>query len=205
MGGSFMKTDIDILHPSKTALLNKWSKVNEFANISPWTTGGELAWLAELASRSNTFGEVGSYKGKSAKAIALGLLQGVGEICFCIDRFQDGTEQDFRRNLSKEMEDGWIRLLPVESELGAEALREKGVQFDAFFIDASHEKADVIRDINLWLPLMRPGGLLCGHDCFPDDPNNGIHQALLETFPEYHLIIDSIWGVRVPRFDLIEE
>lgn len=193
-------TQIDPLHPSRTALLNKWSKVRQFDHISPWTTHSELAWLAEMASRCDFVGEVGSYKGKSAKSLALGLERSSSPVkaCYCIDRFQDGTQPDFERNLYEEMRLGLVQLFPIESGLGASALQGMGVQFDLFFIDADHLKADVIRDINLWTPLVKPGGMLCGHDCFPDDPNNGIHQALLETFPEYHLIIDSIWGVRVP-------
>ena len=37
--------------------------------------------------------------------------------------------------------------------------------FDLIFIDGSHVYQDVLSDIQLSLPLIREGGILCGHDC----------------------------------------
>lgn len=197
---------IDIWHPNRTKLLEKWRGVYEFDKISQWTTAAELAWLAEAASRSVHAGEVGSYKGKSAKAMALGFNQGSGRglngFIACCDRFQDNTEPDFRRNLREELQNGSVIILPMESAEGAERMRvsqrQGRWQFDLFFIDASHEKHDVLRDIELWAPLVRAGGILAFHDCFPGESDNGISQALEEKYPDYHLVIDSIAAVRIP-------
>lgn len=192
---------IDLFHPNRRILLELWP-VGPLDKISQWTTGSELAWLAEAASRAPMAGEVGSYKGKSARAQSLGaaarhFATGEQGHVVCVDRFQDNTEGDFRHNLREEIQSGLVTILSMESAEGAAECQRLGFQFDFFFIDGSHLKGDVLRDIDIWLPLMKPGGVLAFHDCYPGESDNGISQALEERFPNYHLVIDSIAAVRI--------
>ena len=38
--------------------------------------------------------------------------------------------------------------------------------FDFIYIDAGHQYANVKRDLSLWWPKLKPGGLFAGHDYF---------------------------------------
>ena len=51
--------------------------------------------------------------------------------------------------------------------------------FDLVFIDACHDYRDVREDIDAWLPKVRPGGILAGHDW--SLPQTGVREAVLET------------------------
>lgn len=53
-------------------------------------------------------------------------------------------------------------ILPVDSAEAAAVLRDGSLDFA--FLDADHSFAGVERDIRLWLPKLKPGGLLGGHD-----------------------------------------
>lgn len=82
--------------------------------------------------------------------------------------------------------------------------------FDFVFLDGDHRYASIRRDIEHCLPLVRPGGILCGHDCegfiadFSTDlmehglevdtiesVHAGVIRAVGETFTDY--AID--WGI----------
>lgn len=182
-------------------LFDRWlEKVRHLETVSPWTSLAELCVLAEMSSRCEIIGEVGSYKGKSALAMAIGGAKHI----MCCDRFQDGTYAAFRDNLHSLLTSGRVQLIDGESADGAAKVKqyiEDGVwgQFDAFFIDASHAKEDVVRDIALWRETVKPGGWLLFHDCHPGDPQNGIAPALEEVFPgQWAIIEDSIACVQLP-------
>ncbi len=50
------------------------------------------------------------------------------------------------------------------------------------WIDAVHDKPHVLEDIAAWMPLIRPGGMIGGHDHTPSFP--GVEEAVREVFGE---------------------
>jgi len=52
----------------------------------------------------------------------------------------------------------------IDAESVALASGWKGKEFDIIFIDAARDYQNVKRDIEAWLPLVRKGGILCGHN-----------------------------------------
>jgi|SRR6185312_11226472 len=54
-------------------------------------------------------------------------------------------------------------------------------EVDAVFLDGSHEYAAVTRDIMAWMPRVKKGGILAGHDINSNYP--GVGQAVRELCP----------------------
>ncbi len=76
-----------------------------------------------------------------------------------------------------------------------EALAHTPDQLDLVFIDANHEYSYVKRDILAWLPKVRSGGILAGHDYAPDIPMfSGVKQAVDEIFGNRMMLgKDRLW------------
>ena len=59
---------------------------------------------------------------------------------------------------------------------------------DFVFIDASHEYEDVKRDICAWLPKVKVGGVLAGHDYYPEGGWSvwpGVRKAVEELLDNF--------------------
>ncbi|MHA1290479.1 MAG: class I SAM-dependent methyltransferase, partial [Candidatus Thorarchaeota archaeon] len=66
--------------------------------------------------------------------------------------------------------------------------------FDLVFLDADHSYESTLADINAWLPLVKTGGWLTGHD-YEREP--GVKQAVTETFREVEVLSEDIWVKRI--------
>lgn len=73
---------------------------------------------------------------------------------------------------------------------------------DFVFIDADHTYPGVKRDIEAWLPKVKPGGLLCGHD-YGQALHPGVQTAVDEATEklgyELELDEDHTWFWRIPE------
>lgn len=145
-----------------------------------WMSPEELRWLAQRARTASTVIELGSWHGKSTRAIADNLPPN-GKL-YAIDtwagskaeldtnhvsaRWMDGDHafDEFSRNLWDHIQSGKVVPLRMHGRHAAKLLKDKGVQADPIFIDAGHEREEVVEDINNFLPLRKPGGTICGHD-----------------------------------------
>jgi FkbM family methyltransferase len=65
---------------------------------------------------------------------------------------------------------------------------------DLVFLDAGHDEPSVRADIAHWLPQVKPGGFLAGHDYEPAYP--GLIKAVDEMFPKAEHE-NSVWWTRV--------
>lgn len=72
--------------------------------------------------------------------------------------------------------------------------------FDLVYIDASHFYEDVKADINAWLPLIKPGRFIGGHDYESlRKSHQGATKAVNAVFGEDRILTgpDTVWYVKV--------
>jgi hypothetical protein len=76
-------------------------------------------------------------------------------------------------------------------------LEENDSKFDLIYIDGGHEYNDVITDVNDFLPRVKSGGIIAGHDYSCDYP--GVEKAVKELFPnkKINLFLDSSWLIQL--------
>lgn len=60
---------------------------------------------------------------------------------------------------------------------------------DLVFVDALHDYPYCLEDITAWLPKVRKGGVICGHDYCRFSP--GVVRAVNETFDEFDVVDDN--------------
>ena len=165
----------------------------------------ELTYLATLAETHHAIVEVGSWMGRSARALA----DNTPGTLWCVDTWSDDAYGDapaemtckpdwlmneFAKNHSDTIASGKVRRVRATSVEGARILMAH--TFDMVWIDAGHNYEDVIADIKAWRPLLRPGGVLCGHDLYPDGPfHPGVLQAVNELVVNYS-VIGTIWTAK---------
>lgn len=145
--------------------------------------------IVEESPEESHFVEVGSWKGRSASFMAVEIINSNKKIKFdCVDTWEGSVEhQDYDIITEKKLFDVFrSNIEPVKdainpirmSSLEAVDLYEDN-SLDFVFIDASHEYEDVRKDILAWLPKVKIGGILAGHDY---ETFSGVTRAVNEIF-----------------------
>lgn len=91
----------------------------------------------------------------------------------------------------------------IQADSVAAAAEVEDASLDFVFIDADHSYEGCRRDIEAWVPKLKPGGLLCGHDFMhPDFPDWGVERAVREFAKggghRYEIGADLTWFIRLP-------
>lgn len=123
--------------------------------------------------------EVGVQKGLFSEII---LTYWKGEVLYSIDPWKEFEETLYpdNANVSQAEQDAIYqeavdrlspfgersRILRKTSEEASKAFEAESLDF--VYIDAQHTYQAVSRDIRLWYPKIKKGGLICGHDYIPD-------------------------------------
>lgn len=177
--------------------------------ITGWMADEELRWLARAARACQTIVEVGSYQGRSARALA----DHCPGVVFCVDPWRGYYPQDdgsaagwldseaagraFRANLADHLASGHVVAIADTFEAAVPELERHGVvgHADLVFLDGDHRYEAVMSDISLARRLVRPGGTLAGHDYGHRDWP-GVRRAVEESFGPSFLTCRSIWWTR---------
>ena len=85
---------------------------------------------------------------------------------------------DFLSNVVNHRLQEFVIPLPVPSRIAAQLIKRAKYPPQLIHIDAAHEYADVVEDIDLWFPLLDDAGVLLGDDFVPAWP--GVVRAACE-------------------------
>jgi len=86
-----------------------------------------------------------------------------------------------------------------EMSSGEAAAKHSGL-VDLAFVDADHSYEAASSDIKYWLPKVRPGGILAGHDYTSVFPGvvQAVHELVAAQDADLHLGPDWMWWVHIP-------
>ena len=137
-----------------------------------------------------TYVELGVWKGHSVSYLA-SKLKGRDVKIYAVDIFEEWDKNKkvldevkyitelYNENLIKEGVRNMITDIRSISWDAADNFKEGGVDF--VFIDADHSYKSVIKDIKAWLPKIKNGGIISGHDYFTSP---GVKSAVDELLGE---------------------
>jgi len=150
--------------------------------IEGWMLDEELEWLEENAGKMDSVVEIGSWRGRSTKA----LCDSCPGMVWAIDPWRSNMDayEDFIQNTKRTVD---LIIMRMPSLRAVQLFPDKSV--DMVFIDGNHDYKFVKADIQTWTPKVKK--LICGHDWgHPDYP--GVNHAV-----EKHLdgfgVYQSIW------------
>lgn len=120
------------------------------------------------------FVEIGSWKGKSSVYMAVEIANSGKDIKFdCIDPWPDWKEEgEYFETWCKNLYETFLSnvdpvkeyLNPVRATSMEVVDKYEDESIDFIFIDGNHEYEFVYEDIKYWLPKVKSGGVLSGHD-----------------------------------------
>ncbi len=119
--------------------------------------------------------EIGCWTGTSSLILALVAEKFNGKV-FSIDWFKGspdtnldfaGTYFDIRKIFDDNIKafNYSSRIEVIESTSIEASKKCEDESLDVVFLDGDHKYRHIKRDIDTWLPKLKKGGLLCGHDC----------------------------------------
>jgi len=86
-----------------------------------------------------------------------------------------------------------LKIIKMKSLEAAVIFKKANYKFDLVFIDGCHEEWCIKEDIEAWYPLVKRGGILCGHD-YGNKDAKGIENAVRSYFMESNYeVIPNTW------------
>lgn len=188
----------------------------DYHKISGWFDFQDVYDQAVLeAGNFAQFVEVGCWMGKSSVYLAQRVLESRKPITlFFVDTWEgsaeDGLDNEAKRLTAegKSVFEQWsenmasfagkVLVNPIRKPSTDAAKLFLNASLSFVFIDADHTYPSVYADIRAWLPKMKPGGILAGHDYERD----GVCRAVSDTLGKDNVTTNvhrNTWVYRVPE------
>lgn len=147
--------------------------------------GLDLESLALLTDRVLNHGativEVGSWKGASTAILAAGVKYDGGEgRVYAVDHWKgsEGVAHHHQKHPGQEWRNifnlfkanmaslGFTKVVtPICLDSVKASKQFEDGSLDMVFLDGDHRYKQFLADVKAWFPKVRPGGIICGHDC----------------------------------------
>lgn len=149
--------------------------------------------------------EVGCWKGKSTAFLAVEIINSNKKIdLFAVDTWEGSAEHKSNPIVYNDQlfNTFMSNIKPVQHIIkpirmtSLEAARSfKDNEVDIVFIDAGHNYEDVKADITAWMPKVKQGGIISGHDYSLDSSSKfywpGVNKAVNEIFDKSQLSLQE--------------
>jgi len=142
------------------------------------------------------FVEVGVFEGTSFSYLVVEAINSGKKIeCYAVDAFPwEDLYPRFEKNMNPL--EGNFKVIKANSDQAAANFEDGSVSL--VFIDANHTKPFVEADIKAWLPKIKKGGVISGHDY--NDQHTGLCEAVNEAFGnavDNSYIDEGVWMVKI--------
>ncbi len=137
--------------------------------------------------------ELGTYKGRAASFVAE-LIHRRGGLFICIDTWdcQPTVWGDFQWWMNATGLHRYVNTMRGDSAQTGRLFAAD--TFDLVMIDADHRYEAVKRDIEVWRPKVRPGGVMMGHDyTHLHAIHPGVKRAVDQMFDTPPTVVESLW------------
>ena len=162
--------------------------------------------LLDATPEGGVFVELGCYKGKSTSFIGVEIHKRKRDINFiAVDSFQgatnstDANEIKAYEGISEIQESYTYNVAPIGNKIKTiVSLTDEAAQYfedgsvDVIFVDGGHSYEVVKADILAWLPKMKKGGIMAGHDF---NAWQGVNKAVTEIFGTPHKVENDCWFI----------
>jgi hypothetical protein len=121
--------------------------------------------------------EIGSWLGQGSTKVLIDQVRRKNGLVYCVDTWKGNANVKKHLDIVREYDvlatflqnvalcggQDIVRTMVMPGNDAAQVLCD--AMFDLVFIDADHSYAATLQDIKAWRPKVKPGGILCGHDC----------------------------------------
>jgi predicted O-methyltransferase YrrM len=171
--------------------------------VPGWMSPQELEWLEQQAKGAALAVEFGSWCGRSSMALS------AAKLLVCVDTWAGSPEhadivatvnpwETWHDTMRDGVRAGAVR--PIRGNLrhawvSDGLLSQFNDRADLVFVDANHDFTNVLADISLAYRLVRPGGIVAGHDYGTDW--ECVKMVVDEYVRNFDVVEDtSIWFAR---------
>ncbi len=152
---------------------------------------------------NSTVVEIGCWRGRATACLGVEIINSGKNIeLFCVDPWYYFTETEQPVSCQEDFDiafhdfmintklfNDFLTVMRNASHEAAPLFEDESIDF--IFIDASHYYKDIKNDIETWLPKVKKGGIIAGHDY---RTHEGVKKAVDELLPEAENITEqNIW------------